>query len=261
MKQKINFNPLLKGDSLLSSKYQNKSSINHLDRNLIPYEKWSDDWKRIYYKEYPRFPKIVLKTKPSSLRHKSILAALEDRSSEREYTANKKVEYSEVSNLLRYSSGINTHREVIAFPKRFIPSGGMRFPNEIYILVNNNKVKNLKQFSYHYNIKRNCLEEMFLIKDYEKLASSIYVHDWVAKSAMIICISAVFNRSRVKYGERGYRFCLIEAGHIGQNISLISAGMGLKCCALGGFSDHKINSELELNANEESVLYLFAIGK
>lgn len=260
MKQKINFYPLLKDDSLISSKYQRRSSINQLDRNLIPYEKWSDDWKRVYYKEYPRFPKIMLNNKPNSLRHKSLLKLLNDRLSEREYTTNK-INFSELSNLLKYSAGINTNRGVTTFPKRYIPSGGMRFPNEIYILVNNNKVKNLKQFSYHYNIKRNCLEEMFSIKDYEKLANSIYVQDWIAKSAIIICISAVFNRSRVKYGERGYRFCLIEAGHIGQNISLLAAGMGLKCCAIGGFSDQKINSELGLNSDDESILYLFAIGK
>jgi SagB-type dehydrogenase family enzyme len=260
MKQKTTFMPLLTSNHLSSAQYQKKSSINELDRNLIPYEKWKESWKRIYYKEYPRFNQQPLNLSNINLTKKSFISVLSNRLSQREYTS-KKITFDELSALLYYSAGINNKRDQYNLPKRYFPSGGMRFPSEIYLLVNNKKVIGLNRCSYHYNVKRNCLEEMFSIKNYQKLIHSIQAQSWVRNSSLIICISAVFNRSRVKYGERGYRYCLIETGHIGQNFYLLSSALGLKCCSLGGFSDYKINEELELNGDSESVLYMFAIGK
>ena len=227
MKQKATFMPLIKDNSSTSAQYQKKSSINQLNRKLVPYENWPESWKRIYYKEYPRFAKQPLEINSTNPLTNTLISALKNRSSQRKFSSTR-ITFPELSVLLNYSAGINIKGKKDIYPKRFFPSGGMRFPNEIYILVNKNKVKGLTQSSYHYNIKRNCLEKMFLISDYEKLARSIFVQDWIAKSSIIICISAVFNRSRIKYGERGYRYCLIEAGHIGQNIYLISSAMGLK---------------------------------
>ena len=45
-------------------------------------------------------------------------------------------------------------------------------------------------------------------------------------AAAAILIGAVFFRSVFKYGERGYRFVLIEAGHVAQNALLACAGRG-----------------------------------
>ena len=73
-------------------------------------------------------------------------------------------------------------------------------------------------------------------------------------------ISAVFNRTVIKYRDRGYRLILIEAGHLGQNISVVSAALGIKSCALGGFIDDKCNEILDLEKEKESVIYIFACG-
>lgn len=260
MSQDISFLPLLNNNSSVSAQYQKKSSINKINKKLVPYENWQESWKRIYYKEYPRFPKFPLIVNSGRRLKYSLMSVLKNRSSQREFSS-EKISFQTLSVLLNFSVGINRGRKDNNSPKRFFPSGGARFPNEVYILVNKNRVAGLKQASYHYSVKRNCLEEMFEIRDYKKLCRSIFVQDFVTRSSLTICISAVFNRSQVKYGERGYRFCLMEAGHIGQNIYLISASLRLKCCALGGFSDYKINESLELNGTTESVLYMLAIGK
>lgn len=259
MKQINTMIPLLKRDSFFSSTYQKNTIINNLDRNLIPFEEWKEEWKRIYYKEYPRFKKITLKPEPSNINN-TLLTSLENRSSQRNFSP-EKITFSEISNLLHYSSGINHQQSNDIQKKRFFPSGGMRYPIETYLLINGQRVEGLEQYSYHYNIKRNCLEQMFELNNFTSFMDSIYVQGWAGSSNLTLCLSAVFDRSRIKYGDRGYRYCLFEAGHIGQNIYLLCSSMGLKCCALGGFSDVKINQELELNTNKESVVYLFSIGK
>ena len=73
-------------------------------------------------------------------------------------------------------------------------------------------------------------------------------------------MSAVLYRTRIKYEERGYRFILMECGHIAQNLYLISEAMKLKCCSIGGFVDEKFNNLLDLQGQSEKTMYLVAIG-
>lgn len=76
----------------------------------------------------------------------------------------------------------------------------------------------------------------------------------------MIAISSVFGRNKVKYGERGYRYSLIDRGHLGQNIYLVSTLLKLNCCAIGGYVDGKINKLLDVDGTEESVVALHAMG-
>ena len=73
-------------------------------------------------------------------------------------------------------------------------------------------------------------------------------------------MTAVFSRNQMKYGERGYRYVLLEAGHIGQNMYLNAAALSLKCCALGGTIDSKLEKFLDIDGITESVVYAVAFG-
>ena len=77
---------------------------------------------------------------------------------------------------------------------------------------------------------------------------------------MLIFIVAIFGRSTFKYNDRGYRFVLIEAGHVGQNLSLAAASLGLGCVNIGGYFDREIDNYLGLDGIEQSAVYLAAIG-
>ena len=78
---------------------------------------------------------------------------------------------------------------------------------------------------------------------------------------MVIIITAVFPRTIIKYKERGWRYIMFEAGHLAQNIHLVSASLQLKSCAIGSFLDKEIIKLLDLNPKAELPLYLIAIGK
>lgn len=68
-------------------------------------------------------------------------------------------------------------------------------------------------------------------------------------------------RTRIKYGDRGYRLTLIEAGHLSQNILLLATELGLGSCPLAGFIDSEVNKLLDISLQKEVALYMIAIGK
>lgn len=140
---------------------------------------------------------------------------------------------------------------------RVYPSAGARYPLEIYLVVN--RVKSLEKGLYHYNVKEHSLE--LLRKDnFDKFMAEITGQDLVAKAGVVIFISAILDRTRVKYGDRGYRFVLLDAGHLAQNVYLVSEALKLQCCSIGGFIDDELNKLLDLEGTSEKVIYLIALG-
>lgn len=242
-----------------SARFHKICSIDKLEKDILPISKWPMSWKKIYYKEYPRFQRKLLQINKKIIKG-SLISNLSSRLSQRNFTETR-LTYEELSTLLHFASGINSKHKTKMVTTRFYPSAGQRYPLEIYLVVNSSYITELNSSSYHYNVKRNYLEEMFTIPNFEVFTSELTVHDWMPNAACLICISAVFNRGKVKYKDRAYRYCLFEAGHLAQNIYLLSESLGIKCCAIGGFSDTTINTHLELDPEEEAVVYILAIGK
>jgi len=79
-------------------------------------------------------------------------------------------------------------------------------------------------------------------------------------SSVLFFITALFERATFKYGDRGYRFVLLEAGHVAQNINLASGGLRLGCMNIGGFFDRQIDDLLGLDGVTHSTVYLVAVG-
>jgi SagB-type dehydrogenase family enzyme len=66
-------------------------------------------------------------------------------------------------------------------------------------------------------------------------------------------------RVQAKYQERGLRFLLLEAGHLMQNLCLLSASLRLATVPLGGFFEAAVARKLEL-PREDEVLYVGVCG-
>ena len=56
----------------------------------------------------------------------------------------------------------------------------------------------------------------------DELASLTPYDELLVPSAAVAMISAVFWRSRFKYGPRAYRFALLEAGHVAASYETIA---------------------------------------
>lgn len=223
----------------------------------IDFELTPKEWKTIYFKEYLRMPKILLPN-PTKIEF-SLGEALIARKTERDFDENL-IDVQKISQVLFYSAGIIDKKEDWDKSRRTYPSGGARFPLEIYPIVLNEN-EDVKAGVYHYNVKGHFLEKLFEDKELKnKIYPEIIWQEMIKKPPLLMAISAVFSRNTIKYKNRGYRYILIEAGHMGQNIYLVSHTLGLKCCAIGGFGDDKINEILDIDGGEESVIYIFAIS-
>jgi SagB-type dehydrogenase family enzyme len=77
------------------------------------------------------------------------------------------------------------------------------------------------------------------------------------RAAVVMFVMGDFDEPARQYGERGYRYLLLEAGHIAQNLLLACAATELAAVPLGGFDDDQVNSVLAAG----SALYTVAIGR
>lgn len=76
----------------------------------------------------------------------------------------------------------------------------------------------------------------------------------------IIIVVAKPSISAVKYRDRAERYCMLEAGHIGQNILLTAEALGLGACPIGAFRDAEVLDVLGLG-DDYLPLYLIPAGE
>lgn len=141
---------------------------------------------------------------------------------------------------------------------RTVPSAGALYPLELYIAVDN--VEGMPDGLHHYNVRDHSLE---LIKDKTEAAnlrSALLTEPFIVNANLVFFLAAVFKRTQKKYGPRGYRYILLEAGHVAQNICLLAGEQGLGSLCMGGFLDSKLNHLLGLTRNQEAVIYSIAVG-
>jgi len=216
---------------------------------------WPDEWKTTYYKTYPRLPNIPLDDNPPRA---DFFDLIKKRQSQRDFSG-MPVTKKEISLLLKYSCG-NMDLMERGRHRRAQPSGGARFPLEVYTLVFRSG-KDLESGVYHYDIENHSLDVLNRMDFSPKDISTLFTYPWVKDAAVAFVITGMFWRNQNKYGERGYRYVLHEAGHIGQNIYLIAAALELKCCALGGTWDENLEKLIDIDGVTESVVYAVVVGK
>jgi SagB-type dehydrogenase family enzyme len=165
-----------------------------------------------------------------------------------------------LASLLYYGMG-ETHDETDkGFPRpfRICPSGGAMYPLELY--VHAARTPGLQPGIYHYHPGEHALRLLVDGDQTRTLGMSLVQQKMPLNCSALIFISAIFGRSTFKYGQRGYRFALLEAGHVAQNLILSAGGLGLGAVPVGGFFDREIDEILGLDGLDHSTLYLMAVG-
>lgn len=236
----------------ISDIFHNKTNNTALQTNDDP-KNWPDSWKKMYFKTYPRFKGIHL----NSVVLDDLIKVIQARRSERKFT-DKPITQKKLSYLLYSSAGLIHLNGNYDNTRRPYPSAGARYPLEIYPIILN--VIGLDKGLYHYNVRDNLLELLYKENLSSWISQTFGGQDWLLRSSAIFILTGVLDRSRIKYGERGYRFTLIEAGHLGQNICLLATKVGLGTCALGGYTDFEIDKLLDVHLTKEFTLYAIAVG-
>ncbi|HEY0157552.1 MAG TPA: SagB/ThcOx family dehydrogenase [Thermoanaerobaculia bacterium] len=148
--------------------------------------------------------------------------------------------------------------EGIAAGTRTYPSGGGLYPLEIYPVVQ--RIEGLDDGIYHYDPWTHELEEVRAGNFHAQFAAMTLGQEMLAVGNAILFITAIFDRSMWKYGQRGYRYTWLEAGHLGQNLYLAAGALGLAPVALGGFYDAEANALLGVGEGEETI-YAICVGQ
>ena len=146
--------------------------------------------------------------------------------------------------------------------ERPCPSAGGLYPLELYLAAQ--RIIGVPDGIYHYDARAHQLEVRSTRRVHHELATMLIgqeAHDVVRNANLVIVISALFERTMWKYGERGYRYVWLEAGHLGQNLYLAATALGLGPVGLGGFFDDEVNRLLDLPAGEEHAIYLLCVGQ
>jgi len=217
----------------------------------IPLPDWGE--RPPQYKTYPRADRTPL-SDPRGFRGLTVEEALEARRSVRDY-APASLPMDALSRLLHAAQGITEQR----LDFRAAPSAGALYPIEIYPVVHN--VSGLASGLYHYAVQEHALESLRLGDFRGQVTQAGLYQRFLDQAGVCFLLSALFQRSRWKYRERAYRYVMLEAGHIGQNIYLAATSMGLGACAVGAFYDEQYNQLLGLNSEEEAVVYVISVGE
>jgi len=230
------------------------------DRDTLPRGKLDLSTKPPQYKTYDSVTRIQLPV-PQLEKGPGLWGLLKGRRSVRKFTG-KPISKEQLSQILWATQGI-TKAFVPAYGGtiglRTAPSAGGLYPIETYLIINN--VSDLDPGIYHYSVAERELELIKAGKFGKELGEAALGQSMLARGNVVFIWTAVFERSKWKYRQRAFRYVFLDAGHIGQNLALAAEGLGLGSCQVAAFFDDEVNQLLEIDGENESVLYLSVVGE
>lgn len=206
------------------------------------------------YKKYPGSSSVALSSQwVECSKPLSDALDLEDVIPER---GDAPMSFEELSTLLYLTSGITDQAREL----RAAPSAGARYPTETYVLVQ--AVKGVSNGLYYYNVKNHELDKLKVTeKPLQMLVQATGQTENMSHAMAILIFSSRFYSSAWKYGDRAYRYCLLDAGHNIQNAMLAANAMAYQSYPLTKFDDGIVNAMLNINPEKESVLSILPISK
>jgi SagB-type dehydrogenase family enzyme len=156
--------------------------------------------------------------------------------------------------LLHAAAAVRDRGEI---PRRPYPSAGGLYPVELHVAAQD--VECVPDGVHHYDPRAHELELRRRGRFGAALADVTVAQPMLAGAQLVIALTAIPERSTWKYGERGWRYAWLEAGHVAANLCLLAEALGLAAVEVGGFYDDELTALLELPAGELPLL-LVAVG-
>jgi len=206
-----------------------------------------DAWMRANYKRYPRLPSVDI----SKLDAPVARAA---RVSVRDFDE-RPVRIEDLSKILHAAAAIYSITPPLHRP---LPSAGARWPIEVYLFAW--CVEGIPRGLYHYGAAD---DRLVILLDEANLPNPVeLVGESCTNPPCLAILTGVMHRSTVKYGGRGYRYVLMEAGAFAGRIDDVAVDCGLGTLWIGGFDDGQVASMIDAswNLEEEAPLLLLALG-
>lgn len=199
-------------------------------------------------KVFPRaeMGKVIQLPLPSTEGGMTLTEALTSRRSHRQFAA-EPLSLGQVAQLCWAAQGITDEGE----GHRTAPSAGALYPITIFVV----DAKGV----YEYEPGRHSLRPALAGDLRRELQAAALNQPCVGGAPVCLVITMDVARTASKYGSRAERYCLMEAGHVAQNILLQATAMGLAGVPVGAFEDRQVAATLELSPNLRPV-YLLPLG-
>ncbi|MBC3873805.1 SagB/ThcOx family dehydrogenase [Undibacterium flavidum] len=212
-------------------------------------------------KNYGSFKTLEL-PEPPDAPQLPLTAALAQRRSKPAF--GKPISAEELSSLLKLSLATNYKTipsfapDEVMYRKPFASGGGL-YPVEFYVVIVD--VIGLPACVAHFDWINNQLKIIREINKEEVNAVMTLPFAAGEEPSAIIFMSGVFQRSTNKYGNKGYKFAMIEAGCAGQTLQLVATSLGLNSLFWSSFFDDEAENLLGIDGVNESVITSFVVGK
>lgn len=194
---------------------------------------------------------IILLPKHKSKGSLSVEEALASRRTRRDFQA-KPLSLEEVAQLLWAAQGITGTDGYL----RAAPSAGALYPLDVYAVVGEASVEGLAAGAYRYLPPQHGLKQITTGDLREAVAQASLKQRWMADAPLSLVVTAEYSRIEGKYGSRGRRYALMEAGHAGQNVFLQAEALGLAAGIVGAFDDGRLANVLHLPRGHEPLLVM-----
>lgn len=182
--------------------------------------------------------------------------ALSHRRSERRYDRSQQIDPSTLALLCWAMQGVTAQKG--PYYLRTSPSAGALYPLETYVAVE--RVKGIEPGVYHLDVRAFGLSQIRPGSAGADVAAACLDQAFMTGAAVNVIWTSVHRRNMVKYGHRGMRYVLLDAGHACQNLLLAATALELAACPVAAFFDEELNDLLGVDGEEESAVYAASVG-
>lgn len=198
-------------------------------------------------------PNADLMTKPGF--HRLLL----ERQSRRKFTE-EFLSLDDLSYLLWSTQGVIAELGQGYATRRPVPSGGARHAFETYLAIN--RVEDLEPGIYRYLPLSHQLYFQEAAQNLPELLTEANLgQKFAGNAAAVFAWSCIPYRAEWRYMQYAHKNLLLDAGHVCQNLYLAVEALGLGTCAIGAYDQAAMDTLLELDGEDEYVIYLAPVGK
>lgn len=215
----------------------------HFDTEKLAPPDWQVDWEGapLPYKLYRGLPAIPLNANVPSTLHQNLMPTLK-----------------EIGHLLWYTYGITQY---VRLPhdtqslRRYVPSGGALYPNEIYVYM---KLEDAKTGIYHYDVAHHRL---ILLREgnFDTFVSKS-LGTVIEDCFCTVFISTFFWKNFYKYNHFSYRLQGLDTGVLIGQLLEVADQLDYNTKVCYQFLDRAMNHLLGLSEEDESVYAVIPIS-
>jgi SagB-type dehydrogenase family enzyme len=241
-------------DGVWSLYHENSKSSRHAydaPRSASEVKPWEKALNRKAFSNY----KLIKLPRPNLLQN-PLGEVLINRHSSRKITPYP-LSLEMLSSILHAAYGVKSSL-LPGISRHTVPSAGALYPLDIVIVLGQGNA--IDQGLYVYVPSEHALAIIRSGEQLKQVSECMIESSLAQNSSALILITASFERTIFKYGERGYRFVLIESGHVAQNVQLVCSAMGMMSLPIGGFVDREMDKYLGLDGIQMSCIYGLQVG-